>query len=225
MYVCAVSISKNQQKKIPKKRPFLGIFPEYVFPFHRYLFSSCRLTHRRGGRIFSDVEKTTIFWESSLCEKITFFRPGQSCCSEKFQKKWFFFWESFGIHFVAFFFFVGIFFTVLFGLSTTSGGLCEKTGFFRVRKKWRFFGHLKMLFFRATSPGWRTEKTLVISLAGWLSGWLADSLAALAGWLFGNWLRGWLAGYSAISYLAGWLAGCLVLAIWMAGSPACYLAI
>ena len=36
------------------------------------------------------------------------------------------------------------FFTVLFGLSTTSGGLCEKTDFFRVQK---------MTFFRVRKNG------------------------------------------------------------------------
>ena len=53
--------------------------------------------------------------------------------------------ESSGIHF--FYNFSSswsCFFTVLFGLSTTSGGLCEKTDFFRVQK---------MTFFRVRKNG------------------------------------------------------------------------
>ena len=43
-----------------------------------------------------------------------------------------------------------------------------------VRKKTTFFrASVKMLFFRATAPGWRSDKILVIWLAGYLAGWLA----------------------------------------------------
>ena len=143
----AVYISKNK-----KKRTCFGNLSEYMFPFRGYLFLSWHLTHRGGGRIFavfwtSDAEKITIFWESSLWEKIAFFRPGQSFCSEQFQKKCF--WgESSGIHFLSFFFFVVMFFYcvfwVVFGLSTTSGGLCKKRNFFRVQQ---------MTFFRVRKNG------------------------------------------------------------------------
>ena len=92
------------------------------------------------------------------------------------------------------------------------------------KKKKIFRASEKMLFFRATPFGWRSEKILVI----WLAGYLADSLA---GWLFGNWLCGCLPGCLGINYLAGWLIR-LALAIWlalwmawMARSLACYLAI
>ena len=113
--------------------------------------------------------------------------------------------------------------------STTSAGVSEKF-FLHTKKKTTFFrASVKMLFFRATAPGWRSEKYwlsgwLAIWLAGWLSSWLAisDSLATLAGWLFGHWLCGCLAGYLAISYLAG-LALAIWLALWMARSLACYL--
>ena len=46
---------------------------------------------RRGSNfcrfLASDVEKTTIFWESTLCEIIAFFRTRQSRCKTKFQKR------------------------------------------------------------------------------------------------------------------------------------------
>ena len=86
-----------------------------------------------------------------------------------------------------------------------------------------FRASVKMLFFGPRLPDDGPKKYwlsgwLAIWLAGWLSSWLAisDSLATLAGWLFGNWLCGCLAGYLAISYLAGWLIGRLALAIWLA---------
>ena len=119
-----------------------------MFPFRGYLFLSWHLTHRGGGRIFavfwtSDAEKITIFWESSLWEKIAFFRPGQSFCSEQFQKNDFFgnLLEYIFYHFSSSW---SCFFTVLFGLSTTSVRLCEKTEFFRVQK---------MTFFRVRKNG------------------------------------------------------------------------
>ena len=61
--------------------------------------------------------------------------------------------------------------------STTSAGVSQK----RPKKKTTFFrASQKRLFFRATAPGWRSEKILVIWLAGYLAGWLAGYLA---GWL------------------------------------------
>ena len=53
--------------------------------------------------------------------------------------------------------------------STTSAGGSEKITFFRTEKKNVFSGIWEMLFFRATAPGWRSEKILVIWLAGWLA--------------------------------------------------------
>ena len=70
----------------------------------------------------------------------------------------------------------------------------EKKTFFRASEKMLFF-------FRATAPGWRSEKILVIWLAGYLAGWLAGYLA--------GWLSGWLAGWLAIWHLALWLPGWL----------------
>ena len=76
---------------------------------------------------------------------------------------------------------------------------------------------------QSTTRGWRSEKILVIWLAGYLAGWLAgylaagylaDSLAALAACLFGNWLCGCLAGYLAIVV---WLAGSLADWHWLFG--------
>ena len=46
---------------------------------------------RRGSNfcrfLASDIEKITIFWESTLCEIIAFLRTRQSLCKTKFQKK------------------------------------------------------------------------------------------------------------------------------------------
>ena len=119
-----------------------------MFPFRGYLFLSWHLTHRGGGRIFavfwtSDAEKITIFWESSLWEKLRFFGRAKAFAQNN-SKKSDFLGESSGIHFLSCFFFVVMFFTVLFGLSTTSVGLCEKTEFFRVQK---------MTFFRVRKNG------------------------------------------------------------------------
>ena len=267
---------------------------------------------RRGSNfcrfLASDVEKTTIFWESTLCEIIAFFRTRQSRCKTKFQKKSLF-WGIFPDLFFIMFPFPGYVFTLcflggprrpvgrpkkrhFFGAKKCHFFGPKKMTFFRVRQygafwlqrshcgdgcrislptglnlesteistsklanskqqmsksilqflkctlissplvRWKWptqvktLGTLwwgwdlgmmqsttsaqvsktfvraseKMLFFRATAPGWRSEKIMVIWLAGWLAGYLAGSLA---GWLFDNWLCGCLAGYWAISYLAG----------------------
>ena len=120
--------------------------------------------------------------------------------------------------------------------TTTSAGVSEN---FSDRKKKRFFGHC---FFGPRLPDNGPKKSwlsgwLAVWLAIWLSGWLAGSLSSWLAiwltrwlrWLFGNWLCGCLASYLAISYPAGWLIGRLALAIWlalwMARSLACYLAI
>ncbi len=105
------------------------------------------------------------------------------------------------------------FYTVLSGRSTTSAGVSEKIAFFRTEKMTFFRASEKMLFFHPTAPGWRSEKILVIWLAGYLAGWLA---IWLAGWL-SRWLVGHLAGCLA-GYLAGWLFGWLSgwLALWLA---------
>ena len=66
--------------------------------------------------------------------------------------------------------------------STTSTQVSET--FFRASEK--------MLFFRATASGWRSEKIM----AGWLARWLA--------------------GYLTIGFVAAWLA-IRLLAIWLAG--------
>ena len=120
-----------------------------MFPFRGYLFLSWRLTHRGGGRIFavfwtSDAEKITIFWESSLCEKIAFFRPGQSFCLEQFQKKWFF-WGIFWNTFLIIFLLRGHVFLLCFlGCQRLPEDCAKKTEFFRVQK---------MTFFRVRKNG------------------------------------------------------------------------
>ena len=167
------------------------------------------------------IEKTMIFWESSLCEKNCVFSAGPKLLLRKIPKKSDFFGESFGIHFVAFFFVVVMFFHCVFWVVHDFRRTVRKNGLFSCPEKMTLFRASKNAVFSGHGSRMTVRKN-----PGYLAGWLADSLA---GWLFGNWLRGWLAGYSAISYLAGWLAGCLALAIWlviwMAGSLACYLAI
>ena len=73
-----------------------------------------------------------------------FFRPGQSFCSEQFQKKRIFLGNLLEYIFYHVSSSWSCFFTVVFGLSTTSVGLYEKTEFFRVQK---------MTFFRVTKNG------------------------------------------------------------------------
>ena len=122
-----------------------------MFPCHGYLFLSGHLTYRGGGRIFavfwtSDAEKITIFWESSLWEKIAFFRPGQSFCSEQFQKKCFFL-ESSRIHFLSFFFFVVMFFYCAFWVVHDFRRTVRKNGFFSCPKNDVFSGEKERCFF------------------------------------------------------------------------------
>ena len=269
----------------------------------------------------SDVEKITIFWESTLCEIIAFFRTRQNLCKTKFQKSYFF-GEFSRMYFSSCFLFLVMFLHCDFWvvhdvrkIDVFSRGetircflapalslrrrisylsanrleprisrdqhiqtcqfkttnvkihpavpkvythlisfgqmeMANASGNFghtlvglrawndaihdfrrsvrkncRTEKKKRFFrASEKMLFFRATAtaPGWRSEKILIIWLAGYLAGWLSGWLAGyLAGWLSSwlaiwltRWLR-WLAGYLAIGFVAAWLAIWL-LAIWLA---------
>ena len=117
----------------------------------------------------------------------------------------------------------------LVGLRPCNGAIHDfrRSNVFGPKKKRYFSGIWKNAVFSGSTPGWRSEKILVIWLAGYLAGWLAIylagwliSLAALAGWLFGNWLCGCLAGYLAISYLAmaGWLADWQIGIGYLAGS-------
>ena len=120
-----------------------------MFPFRGYLFLLWHLTHRGGGRIFavfwtSDAEKITIFWESSLWEKLRFFGRAKAFAQNNSKKKMIFFWNLLEYIFYHFSSSWSCFFTVLFGLSTTSVRLCEKTEFFRVQK---------MTFFRVRKNG------------------------------------------------------------------------
>ena len=89
---------------------------------------------RRGSNfcrfLASDVEKLTIFWESTLCEIIAFFRMRQSLCKTKFQKK-LLFWGIFpDVFFIMFPFSWLCFYAVLSGWSTT---------FFRVKQYGAFW--------------------------------------------------------------------------------------
>ena len=122
-----------------------------MFPFRGYLFLSWRLTHRGGGRIFavfwtSDAEKITIFWESSLWEKIAFFRPGQSFCSEQFQKKVIFLGNLLEYIFLSFFFFVVMFFYCAFWVVHDFRRTVRKNGIFSCPKNDVFSGEKERCF-------------------------------------------------------------------------------
>ena len=118
------------------------------------------MASRRGSNfcrfLASDVEKIAIFWESTLCETIAFFRTRQSLCKTKFQKK-LLFWGIFpDVFFIMFPFSWLCFYTVLSGWSTTSGWAAEKASFFR--RKMPFFRTFfrrpkKMTFFRVRQYG------------------------------------------------------------------------
>ena len=97
---------------------------------------------RRGSNfcrfLASDVEKITIFWESTLCEIIAFFSDVPELVQNKIPKKVIFLGNFPGciFHHVSFSWLC--FYTVLSGWSTTSGWASEKTSFFR-REKMTFF--------------------------------------------------------------------------------------
>ena len=129
---------------------FFGDFSRRHFSFPRiHILIMASHPSRRGVEFLpfflaSDVEKTTIFWESTLCEIIAFFRTRQSRCKTKFQKKSLFLGNFPGCIFYHVSFSWLCFYAVLSGWSTTSGWASEKTPFFRRGhffgpKKWRFF--------------------------------------------------------------------------------------
>ena len=155
IHVCAVSVSKN-----PKKTNFFGGLSRRHISFPRILILIMASHPSRRGSNFcrflaSDVEKIRIFWESTLCEKITFFRT--ELAQNKIPKKVTFLGNFPGciFHHVSFSWLC--FYTVLSGWSTMSGWASEKTSFFRTPKKWQFFGRQKMsekmTFFRVRQYG------------------------------------------------------------------------
>ena len=126
-----------------------------MFPFREYLFLSWHLTHRGGGRIFavfwtSDAEKITIFWESSLWEKIAFFRPGQSFCSEQFPKKSFLGGIFWNIFFIIFLLRGHVILLCFLGCPRLPEDCVKKRNFF-VPKKWRFFGWERTVLFGSSA--------------------------------------------------------------------------
>ena len=201
IHVCAVSISKN-----PPKTTFF-----FEFSPNMFFLSAGTYSHHAVSPIAEEVELRRYFGNLPCAKKLRFFGRAKAV-AQKNSKKSDFFWESFGIHFVAFFFFVVMFFHCAFWVVHDFRRTVRKNGFFSCPEKMTFFRASKNAVFSGHGSRMTVRKNPGY-LADWLSGWLADSLAALAGWLFGNWLRGWLAGYSAIRYLAGWLAACLALAI------------
>ena len=60
-------------RKNPKTLPFLGIFPEDVFPFPAYVFTLCFLARRRlpderpKKCLFFRVRKNYVFWGAQKC--------------------------------------------------------------------------------------------------------------------------------------------------------------
>ena len=82
----SVDFEKSQKNEL-----FWEFLPK-TFSFPRiHILIMASHPSRRGSNfcrfLASDVEKTTIFWESTLCEIIAFFRMRQSRCKTKFQKK------------------------------------------------------------------------------------------------------------------------------------------
>ena len=134
IHVCAVSVSKN-----PKKTNFFGELSRRHISFPRILILIMASHPSRRGSNFcrflaSDVEKIRIFWESTLCEIITFFRTRQSLRKTKFQKK-LLFWGIFPDVFFIMFPFPGYVFTLCF-----LGGPRRPVG--RLKKR-HFFGRRK----------------------------------------------------------------------------------
>ena len=132
-----VFVSKNAKKLL-----VLGIFPEYFFPFRRFVFSSS-VSPIAEGRIFvvfsTDTKRLRVFAraEASLQKKsknIAFFGHFSRRC---------------------FSFSCLCLYTMLFGSSTTSGRASEKMPFFSGTKKLRFLGCAKMLLFWEAPPLWR----------------------------------------------------------------------
>ena len=156
IHVCAVSVAKN-----PKKATFFWELSRRHVSFPRILILIMASHPSRRGSNFcrflaSDVEKITIFWESTLCEIIAFFRTRQSLCKTKFQKK-LLFWGIFPDVFFIMFPFPGYVFTLWF-----LGGPRRPVG-----KKWHFFGRRKIdVFSRETI---RCFLAPALSLRRWIS--------------------------------------------------------
>jgi len=160
MHVCAVAVLKN-----PKKATFFWELSRRHVSFLRILILIMASYPSRRGSNFcrflaSDVEKITIFWESTLCEIIAFFRTRQSLCKTKFQKK-LLFWGIFPDVFFIMFTFPGYVFTLWFlgGLRRPVGRPKKRHFFgrFRTPIKWHFFGIFsdaeKLTFFRVRQYG------------------------------------------------------------------------
>ena len=97
----------------------------------------------------SDVEKTTIFWEFTLCEIIAFFRTRQSRCKTKFQKKSLF-WGIFSYIFFITFPFLGYVFTLCF-LGGPRRPVGRPKNFFGAKKR-HFFGPFRVRQYGAFWP-------------------------------------------------------------------------
>ena len=127
---------------------------------------------RRGSNfcrfLGSDVEKTTIFWESTLCEIIAFFRTRQSRCKTKFQKKSLF-WGIFPDVFFIMFPFPGYVFTLCFlGGPRRPLGRPKKRHFFGAKKR-HFFGAKRCHFFGRRKNDVFSRETIRCFLAPALS--------------------------------------------------------
>ena len=135
-----------------QKTNFFGDFSRRHFSFPRiHILIMASHPSRRGSNfcrfLASDVEKTTIFWESTLCEIIVFFRMRQSRCKTKFQKKSLF-WGIFPDVFFIMFPFPGYVFTLCF----LGGSRCP-LAIFSDAQKTLFFRREKISFFRVRQYG------------------------------------------------------------------------
>ena len=161
-------------EKSPKNDLFWEFSPNMFF------LSAGAYSHHAVSPIAEgvEVEKTTIFWEFSLCEKITFFSAGLKLLLRIF-------WNTFCCIFLL----RGYVFSLCFlGCPRLPEDCAKKRVFFVSGKNNVFSGIQKCCFFGPRLPDDGPKKS-------WLSRWLAGYLA---GWL-SRWLR-WLAGYLAIGY-------------------------
>ena len=163
-----------------------------------FFLSAGTYSHHAVSPIAEGVEFSPFFRRPSrknddilgifLVRKITFFRPGQSCCSEKFQKKCFFLGNLLE-YICSIFLLRGHVFSLCFlGCPRLPEDCAKKRAFF-VSGKMTFFRASKNAVFSGHGSRMTVRKNpgYLRWLAGWLTRW--------AGWLFGNWLRGWLAGW------------------------------
>ena len=162
IHVCVILISKN-----PKKTDFFGDFSRRYFSFPRIdILIMASHPSRRGSNfcrfLASDVLKTTIFWESTLCEIIAFFRTRQSRAGAKQNsKKNHFLGEFSRMYFSSYFLFLVMSLYCAFWVVHDVRLGARKNAIFSARN---FFG-----------PFFRTEKIMFFRVRQYGAFWLQHS--------------------------------------------------